>query len=212
MRQCLNAETRTESKRSTLRKLRNEGRLPAVVYGNNTDELVIHVSTKDVRKQMISGRTELVDINVKDIGTYPVMLGEIQREPLSGALVHVDFHRIQMDTNIRVKVSISLQGTPEGTKAGGMLQTLETHLEVEGLPANIPPFIEVDISSLAIGDKLTVGDLTAPTDVTFVSDPELLVASIILPRAMKEESDEAEVESEQPVAVIGEEPIKPASE
>jgi large subunit ribosomal protein L25 len=190
VRACINAERRTEYNKSSLRKLRVEGRLPAVVYGNKSDSLVIHVSTKDVRKQMQIGRTELIDLKIEGVGTYPVMLGEIQNDGLSSELLHIDFHRIELNTKIKVKIQVSFQGDPVGVKEGGILQTLETHVEVEGLPADMPATIEVDVSGLGIGDKLSASDITLADNLTLTSAPDMLMASVIVPRAMKEEADE----------------------
>jgi large subunit ribosomal protein L25 len=196
MRPSLNAEKRTESKKSYLSNLRNGGRLPAVLYGSKKEGLVVHVSTKDVWRQMQSGRTELIDLKVRGAGTYPVMLGEIQKDGLSGELLHIDFRRIEMTTPIRVKVLVDFRGNAAGIKEGGILQTLETHVEVEGLPANIPSFIPADVSGLKIGDKLTAGGLVIDDQLTLLSDSELLIASIIIPRALKEDTANEIVEED----------------
>lgn len=190
MRTCINAEKRTEDNKSSLRKLRAEGKLPAIVYGSKAESLVVHVSTKDVRKQMQIGRTELIDLKIQGVGTYPVMLGEIQHDGLSGELLHIDFRRIEMNTMIRVKIQVSFQGDPIGVKEGGILQTLETHVEVEGLPANMPSIIEADVSGLGIGDKLSAGDLTFADNLTLTSNPDMLMASVIVPRVIKEATDD----------------------
>lgn len=206
MRTCINAERRTEDNKSSLKKLRAEGRLPAVVYGSKAESLVVHVSTKDVRKQMQIGRTELIDLKIEGVGTYPVMLGEIQNDGLSSELLHIDFRRIEMNTMIRMKIQISLQGDPVGVKEGGIVQTLETHVEVEGLPANMPSIIEVDVSGLGIGDKLSASDLVLADNLTLTSSPDMLIASVIVPRAMKEDTVD-EPATEDTVAEDAKEPV-----
>lgn len=197
MRTCIQAEKRTEDNKSSLRKLRSEGRLPAVVYGSKAESLVVHVSTKDVRKQMQIGRTELIDLDIQGIGTYPVMLGEIQNDGLTSELLHIDFRRIEMNTMIKMKIQVSFQGDPVGVKEGGILQTVETHVEVEGLPANMPSIIEADVSELAIGDKLTAGDLTFADNLTLTSEPDMLMASVIVPRALKADTVDEDVIAEE---------------
>ncbi len=207
MRASIQAEKRTEDNKSSLRKLRAEGRLPAVVYGSKSDSLVVHVSTKDVRKQMQIGRTELIDLNIKGVGTYPVMLGEIQNDGLTSELLHIDFRRIEMNTMIKMKIQISFHGDPVGVKEGGIIQTIENHVEVEGLPANMPSVIDADVSGLGIGDRLSASDLTLPDNLTLTSEPDMLIASVIVPRALKAETDDEEATTEAPVAEETTEPV-----
>ena len=207
MRTCIQAKRRTEDNKSGLRKLRAEGRLPAVVYGSKAESLVVHVSTKDVRKQMQIGRTELIDLDIQGIGTYPVMLGEIQNDGLTSELLHIDFRRIEMNTMIKMKIHVSFQGDPVGVKEGGILQTVETHVEVEGLPDSMPSMIEADVSGLAIGEKLTAGDLTIGDNLTLTSEPDLLMASVIIPRALKADTVDEEAIVEDAVAEETTEPV-----
>src|SRR5690554_4827605 len=169
MRAFINAERRTEENKTNLRTLRAAGNLPAVVYGSKSESITIQVPVKDVMKQMKIGRTELIDLRIEGVGSYPVMLGEIQKDGLSSELLHIDFHRIEMNTKIKMKIQVNFQGEPVGVKEGGILQTLETHVEIEGLPANMPAILEVDVSGLGIGDKCSAGDITLEENLVLTS-------------------------------------------
>lgn len=196
MRTCLNAEVRSEGNRSALRALRSKGRLPGVLYGRSVDGTRIHVSAGDIRKQLQSGRTELIDLQVED-KKYPVLIKEIQRHPITGEILHVDFQQITMDQPVRMRVSVELVGTSPGTKAGGLLQVQATQVEVEGLPGDIPPIIQADISTLDIGDKLTAGDLAIPEGVTLISAEDELLASVVASRGAAKDTAEADAAAEE---------------
>lgn len=203
MRTCLTAERRSEGNRSALRALRSKGRLPGVLYGRNVEAMKIHVSTGDVRKQLQTGRTELIDLQVED-KKYPVLIKEIHRHPFTGELLHVDFHQITMDQPVRMKVPVELVGTAPGTKVGGLLQVQATFVEVEGLPGQIPPVIEADIGKLELGDKLTAGDLVVPDGVTLISSADELLASVVAPRGVRESAGaEAAEETEEKTEEAG---------
>lgn len=102
--------------------------------------------------------------------------------------MHADFLKISKNKPLRVRVSIDYQGTPVGTKTGGILQIQETEVEVEGLPADLPSTLEVDVSALDVGDKLSASDLKLPKGVTLHVPEEELLASIIVPRSVEVEN------------------------
>lgn len=181
MRTCLNAESRSEKRRSALRALRGRGRLPAVLYGRNAGHMMIHVPAGEIRRQLQSGRTELIDLQVEG-QTYPVLIKEIQRDRVTGELLHVDFQQVAMDEPVRMKVPVELVGAAPGAKEGGLLQVEATHVEVEGLPDKIPPVIHADIGHLQIGDKLTAGDLTIPEGVELLSERDEVLVTVLAAR------------------------------
>ncbi|GIP54323.1 50S ribosomal protein L25 [Paenibacillus sp. Marseille-P2973] len=185
--QSLSASRREEFTRASLRQLREGGRIPAVIYGAQTESLPIHVDAKDLAKVSRTGRSEFFDLKVEGGETYPALIKEIQQR--RGVVAHVDFQKVSKNKPIRVKVPLHLTGTAEGTKAGGVLQVQATELEVEGLPDDLPANIEVDISSLGTGDKLTAADVSLPSGITLIGAEEELLASIVLPRVVEEEVD-----------------------
>ncbi len=185
--QQLDASRREDFTRASLRQLRESGRIPAVIYGSQTESLPIHVDAKELAKVSRTGRSEFFDLKVEGGETYPALIKEIQQR--GGNVVHVDFQKVSKNKPMRVKVPLHLTGTAEGTKAGGVLQVQATELEVEGLPDDLPPNIEVDVTSLGTGDKLTAADVKLPKGITLIAAEEELLASIVLPRVVEEEVD-----------------------
>lgn len=178
----LDVRPRTEFTRASLRQLREKGRVPAVVYGAQTKSLPIHVNEKDLARVSRRGRTEIFGLQVDNGTNYPVLIKDIQEK--YGKILHVDFQQVSRDKPVRVKVPVQYTGTAEGTKTGGVFQIQVTELEVEGLPDDLPPAIEIDVTSLGTGDKLLAGDLQLPSGVTLLASEEELLASIVLPRVV----------------------------
>ncbi|WP_301624619.1 50S ribosomal protein L25 [Paenibacillus apis] len=203
----LEAVRRQDFARSSLRELRTSGRVPAVVYGAQTESIPVHVDAKELIRVSRTGRSEFFDLKVEGGETIPVLIKDIQQR--AGQVVHADFQKVLKNKPLRVKVPLQLEGTPEGTKIGGILQIQATELEVEGLPADLPAAITVDVTSLGTGDKLLAADVKLPDGITLIASPEELLASIVLPRVVDEDlltSDEAQETGE--VVAEGETPAE----
>lgn len=188
----LTAENRTETKGAALRQLRLSGRVPAVVYGSELDGTPVSVDAKDFSKILRTGRTEMFDLELSG-KKIPVLIKDYQEQ--DGRFLHADFLKISKNKPIRVKVAIDFQGTAAGTKTGGILQVQETELEIEALPADLPSAIEVDISGLDVGDKLSVGDIKLPDKVTLIADEAGVIASVVVPRIAETEEEAPEPEA-----------------
>ncbi|MCM3701515.1 50S ribosomal protein L25 [Paenibacillus macerans] len=196
----LDAAPRTEFNRSSLRRLRQNGRVPAVIYGAETENLAVHVDVKEFLKVVRTGRTEFFDLKVEGGPVFPALIKDIQQQ--NGKIVHVDFQQVTKNKPIRVKMPVHLVGTAKGTKIGGVLQIQETELEVEGLPDILPASLDIDISSLDAGDKLLAGDVRLPDGVVLHSQADELLASIVLPRSA--DADAARSDDEEPAEGAGE--------
>ena len=192
----LTAEQRTENKGAALATLRKSGRVPGVVYGPSIDSISIHVDEKDVNRLARTGRSELFELQLKDGKKVPVLIKDMQKK--NDQLIHVDFIQISKNKSIQVTIPIEFQGTPKGTKKAGVLQTQETELIVEGLPDTLPASIEVDISGMDVGDKLSASDLKLPEGVTLVSSEDMLIASVTVLRAADTDTGEDTAVSEEP--------------
>ena len=201
----LHADVRSEFTRAARRMVRQNGSVPGVVYGAGSESIPVAVNLKEASKLFYTGRSEVFDLNLSGSDTLPVLIKDIQQR--GGKVVHVDFLHISMNKPVKVSVPVDYQGTAAGTKSGGILQTLITELEVEGLPGDLPAVIEADISALEVGDKLTVADLKVPSGVTLMSSEEDILASIILPRAVEaaETSETEGAEEEEAAEAVGSE-------
>jgi large subunit ribosomal protein L25 len=177
------ADPRDERGSGPAGRLRRGGRLPAVVYGLGTEATAVTVPRHDLDLILAKGSNTLITLRVG--GKEQLALArQIQRDPVRGDLVHVDFVRVRTDVAIAADVALVLTGEPEGVKNGGLLEQQLFHLPVEANPQDIPGTIELDASGLDLGDHLRVSDVPLPKGVVCALDPETLVASVSVPRGL----------------------------
>lgn len=203
MSKALEAEKRSGFKRSDIRVLRESGRVPAVVYGKKADGIPVHVDAKDLLRHVQRGGADIFSLKIKDGSSTQVMIKDVQR--LNGRIVHADFLQIDKNTTVRATIAIDYQGEAKGTKEGGILQIQSTELEIEALPDDLPSSLEVDVSNLEIGDKLTAADLHLSDKVKLLSSEEEVIASVIVPQVMEEPEAEASAEPEVAPERVGDE-------
>jgi large subunit ribosomal protein L25 len=180
------------------RRLLREGKLPAVVYGHNTESTPILLDRLEFQKVFVrSGRTRLVDLAI-DGRTEKVLVREIQTHPRRLGPIHVDFYQVNLQEKIEVEVPVHLIGESAAVKRGDgdILQPLHA-IRVECLPSEIPEAFEVDLTPLEeVEAEIRVSDLSLPKGVTVLDDPEDLVVKIVHKRELK-------VEEEVPAAEAG---------
>ncbi len=195
----LDAEPRESEGSRTNRRLRRSGRVPAVLYGGEGEPLHVSVDARELRIALHSSGA-VIELAL-DGQTANAVVKDQHRDPVRGDAVHIDFVRVRMDQPIQTPVTLELIGAEDapGTSEGGVLEQQTRELNVEALPADIPEAIQHDASTLEAGATLTLADLAAPRGVTFLDDPETVIASITLPRLEIETTDEVETET----AVVG---------
>lgn len=188
----LSASIRSKKGKSANQKLRQAGNIPAVLYGPRGNILLEmgEESTRHLLEKM-SGMHELVPINVTDSAsgeswTAQVMLREIQKHPYQHQITHIDFWELPEAKPQIVRIPIHVIGESPGVKGGGVLQMVVREMPVSCLPADIPSFVEVDSSSLELGDSIRIQDVKLPENVTVGTDENFAVISIV-GRAKEEE-------------------------
>ncbi|HEY2491795.1 MAG TPA: 50S ribosomal protein L25 [Paenibacillus sp.] len=175
------AEERTHLNTSGLRNLRKGGRLPGVVFGRNTKNEMIHISTIEFQKWLKRGAVGFIELQLEGKESLSVLLEELQHDPLTRDLLHVDFQQVQPNEIVRTKLALKIMGTPIGTKQGGVVQIQSEFVEVEALPRHLPNVIEFDIGGMNIGESLLVSDLDLPAEVTVISGGNELLLSVVKP-------------------------------
>ena len=170
------------------RRVRREGKIPAVLYGRKTPTVHLAVKPEELKKILTSGAKENTLIGLKasgpgsdQIGAPVVMLKDLQVHPLTQSYLHADFYAVAMDEKIEIDIPIRLVGKSEGVKLGGIQQLAMREIRVRCLPTEIPEFLDVDITALKIGDSLHVRDLAPPEKFEFVTDRNHTVASVVPP-------------------------------
>lgn len=214
----LKVEKRDAVGRSAARKLKAQGRVPAVVYGGKDKPQPLQVATRDISNMLkhASGENILVELEIDgEKANRMAMVQEIQHSPLGGDVLHVDFHAVSMDEKIHAEVPLEGFGTPNGVKNfGGLLEQALRTLEVECLPGDLPDKITVDVSNLNIGDTIHVRDIQMPKGVTPKVNVDLTAFSVIEPAVEEEPAPVAAEAAAGPEVITekkpaeGEAPVK----
>ena len=199
----LKAIVREDMGSAESRRLRKDGNIPAVVYGLGMNPLSVAVNAREFRNALKTEAGTNVIINL-EVGSdnYTALAREIQKHPYRDEYLHIDLIQIDLTQTVEADVQIDFVGIPVGVKEeGGLVQTINSSISISALPTNIPTSIELDISSLNVGDNLTATDLSLPEGVELASeDDDSLLVTITLPRAAVEEEeglDELGMEGEE---------------
>jgi len=178
--------------------LRAAGDIPGVIYSATTDTQAIVVNARALRQAVSGGLHTILDVTLDGDGqTRPVLIKDLQLDPVRGRVVHIDLHEIRLDRVIQTVIPVYLEGHAEGVNMGGALNQPVHELHVDALPADLVDFISVDVSALEIGQSIRLSDLEAPPGVTFTDDLEsTVIATIAAPVSEDELKTEAELEAE----------------
>ena len=192
----ISCQKRDIKTRGYLNELKRNGIVPGTVYGKGVDNQAIYVSLKQLtRTFQAHGSRGLFSLEIDGGSGLMVVIREIQRNPITGQITHVDFWKVRLDEKINSTVGVSIVGEEEIMKKGGILQAGAKEIEVSCLPQDIPETLVYDIAALEIGDKVTVADLQVPAGVEILTDLETMVATVLAP-AISAEAEETEEEGE----------------
>ena len=201
----LEVERREATGKEVAKKLRREGRVPAVVYGGHRDPVAITVDRKSVSELIQKSEHGVRSVFLlKMAGSDQqrhAMIKDITIDPISRKMIHIDFVRVLMDEKVRVTVPVQVTGTAIGVKEGGLLDFQVRELHVECLPNAIPDAVEIDVTPLGHHEYYRVKDLKVPADVKVLDDPERVVVGVTHARA-----EVSEVAATETAAVAPAEP------
>jgi large subunit ribosomal protein L25 len=188
----LAAENRSEAGKGAARRLRASGRVPAVLYGHGTKPQHLSVDARQFGQALRTdaGVNVLISLEVGR-NQHLALAKEIQRHPVKGSLIHVDFIQVRRGEKVHVQVPVHLVGEAPGSREGGILDQDLYQLNVEAEVTAVPEAVDADVSGLGIGDVLRVADLKAPDGAVILDDPEASVVSVVAPTV------EAEPEAEE---------------
>lgn len=190
----VSARRRGEGGKNENRRLRAQGQIPGILYGAKNEAVPVAVSPKEIGSilRSASGENTLFELDL-DGSRRKVLIKEYQVEPVKGQLLHADFYEVALDKKLQVSVHVELEGVPVGVKVqGGILDFVTRELEIECLPGDIPEKIPVDVSALELGKHLRVSELQVPPRLTILTDPEVVIAHVVMPRAEEEAPAAAE--------------------
>ncbi|HVA02919.1 MAG TPA: 50S ribosomal protein L25 [Acidimicrobiales bacterium] len=202
----LEAEAGRPSGSSSARRLRHDGRIPAVVYGPGVDPIPVSVAARELRAALSTdaGLNAVLSLQVQG-KKFLTMARELQRHPVRGSVTHVDFQVVDPNREVTAEVTITLTGEAlELHRADGVLEQQMFSLTIKSRPADIPAHLEVDISDLVIGSAVRVSDIALPPNVITEVDPESIVAAGQAPRVQAVEGEGVEGEGVEGEAAEGE--------
>jgi large subunit ribosomal protein L25 len=194
----LSASARDNGGKGVARKLRSEGRVPAIVYGHGREPQPLSINTRELERLLdrIAAESTVIDLDI-DGKAARTLIREIQRHPFKRQILHVDFQELVAGEKITVRLPIVLMGVPDGVRMdGGVLDQTMRELEVEVDPSNIPNHVELDVTSLTIGSSVHVRDIPLPEGVEVLEDEDASVCVVSAPRAAVEEAAPQEAETE----------------
>ena len=189
----LEAQVRETTGKGAARKMRRQGRVPAVLYGPHLEQnILLDVDSKQMEQVLhTAGRTGVINLALNQGAAQTAMLADYQRDVFGTRLLHVDFKQVRMDEKVHASVPIRLVGNSKGVKGGGVLEQMLREVMVEAFPMDIPEHLEIDITDLDMGEHLTVADLAGSDTMTVLAEKDEMLAVIHTPRAVTERAAES---------------------
>ncbi|MFP4497456.1 MAG: 50S ribosomal protein L25 [Vulcanimicrobiota bacterium] len=204
-------QKREKTGKELCKKLRKEGKVPAVIYGKDFENILIKLDDHNIRKALTTeaGTRVILNLEVEDEKTeITTMVNEVQKDIYKKNYIHIDFQKISLDEKVQTNVPIRLTGESIGVKGGGVLDHLVWSVPVEGYPLDIPEKIAVDVTDLAEHDRRIASELEIPENIELLIDPDEVIAVVHPPRVIKLETaveGEEGAEGEVGAAAEGEE-------
>ncbi|MEO0198487.1 MAG: 50S ribosomal protein L25 [candidate division WOR-3 bacterium] len=182
----LSVKLREKLGKENAKKLRKSGLIPAVIYGHGEENLHVAVDEKELHEVIKETHGEAKVIKIKlEKGDKDTIIKHVDRDPVTGKIIHVDFQVIHKGEEVHVDVPLEITGTAKGTKLGGILEVIHWHIPVKGEITNIPPHITIDVTDLNINDSLHVKDLKLKGVKVLLPEEEAIV-TVIPPKRMEE--------------------------
>ena len=205
----LEVQEREHRGTSESRRLRRAGMIPGVLYGRGNKPHPICVGERELRRVLTGGHGlhAILDVVLEgQKSTHASILKDYQVDPIRGKIEHFDLQEVRLDQPIQSSVVVELVGESAGTKAGGVLSQVSREVRVEALPLEIPDRLELDVSAMEIGDTLRLSDLPTQEGVTYLDDPETVLATVTMPTKVEEPEPEEVEEGEEGELPEGEVP------
>ena len=191
----LNVDIRKEHGTSAARRTRLQNKVPAVVYHSGIEATPLSVDKTSLNKALRTGQM-IFEVNVEDKNQF-VLVKEIQYHPVTDEIIHIDFQKVKEDEKISLEVAVRSSGEAQGVKLGGLLVQMLNSVTIKCKPAEIPEFLEIDVTDMEMNTNLFVKDITLPTDVEMLTAEDIAVVSVQEPKQEKEEEVAEDTESSE---------------
>jgi len=191
----LNVDIRKEHGTSAARRARLQNKVPAVVYHSGIEAIPLSVDKISLNKALRTGQM-IFEVSVEDKNQF-VLVKEIQYHPVTDEIIHIDFQKVKEDEKISLEVAVRSSGEAQGVKLGGLLVQMLNSVTIKCKPAEIPEFLEIDVTDMEMNTNLFVKDITLPTDVEMLTAEDIAVVSVQEPKQEKEEEVAEDTESSE---------------
>ena len=191
----LNVDIRKEHGTSAARRTRLQNKVPAIVYHSGIEATPLSVDKISLNKALRTGQM-IFEVNVEDKNQF-VLVKEIQYHPVTDEIIHVDFQKVKEDEKISLEVAVRSSGEAQGVKLGGLLVQMLNSVTIKCKPAEIPEYLEIDVTDMEMDTNLFVKDITLPTDVEMLTAEDIAVVSVQEPKQEKEEEVDEDTESSE---------------
>ncbi len=211
----LEVQLREDKGKGAARTLRRDGFVPAIVYGHKMEPTAIKLSELRLNRLLgLSGENVIINMEIDEGEPEIVILKELQIDPVTRRIIHADFMRVSLEEQVRTHIPIALTGTAHGVSEGGVQEFLLRELDIECQVGKMPERIEIDVSSLNIGEQIRVGDVKLDEEMTVFDDLSTIIVTVVAPTVAVVEEEEVALEEEEEMEpeVIGEEPEEEEAE
>ena len=181
----LNVDIRKEQGTSAARRTRLQNKVPAVVYHSGVEATPLSVDKISLNKALKTGQM-IFEVNVEDKDQF-VLVKEIQYHPVTDEIIHIDFQKVKEDEKISLEIAVKSSGEAQGVKLGGLLVQMLNSVTIQCRPAEIPEFLEIDVSDMEMNTNLFVKDISLPEGIEMLTADDIAVVSVQEPKAEKEE-------------------------
>ncbi len=190
-RKNLSVIERAEFKKSATKRLRKNGKIPAIIYGSKEPQAITLDALEFHREFHTISENTIINLKSEN-KSWEVLVKDFQEDLIKGEILHIDFYEIEEGRKLKTRAPVHVEGTPPGIKEGGVLQQRLYELEIECIPADLPDAITVDVSHLNVGDSIHVNEVDVPEGVKVLNILEQVVVNITVPKAEIEEPEEEE--------------------
>lgn len=202
----IKATSRTVTGKGPVRRMRHDGSVPAVIYGHGDPSIMLGLPTHDFEMMLIQlrGHSPVVDLAIDDKPAERCIIKTLQRNPVDGSLLHVDFQKVHAGEKVTIEVPVVLHGTPEGLKFGGIIEYIMREVPVRTTIDKVPEHFDIEVGHLNVGQSVHIADLNRP-DLEFAMPLDSAIVTVLVPRKIEVAAPTAEAAA----AAEGEAPAEP---
>lgn len=196
----LTANKRIEISKASRSALRKNGRVPGIYYSKSSEPIAIDVVENMINPLVFTSKTNLINLQLNDGSEHECIIKDVQFDPVTDKVVHFDLLGLTKGEKIQIEIPVQFLGNAIGIKEGGIMQVNLHRLEVECLPKDLPPHIEIDVTNLHIGETVHVSSL-ALENITILNPSDAAIVAIVHPKVEKEVVEEAEAQPTEPEVI-----------